>query len=287
MDYREIRQLADRVRGIALELVLEASGARRDPKDRAKWRTERGPLSVSGAKFMSWTEGVGGGGAIDLVLHLRRQGFLDAVSWLAERFPDACAHGSLTSWSRRRELELPRPDPRRLPELERYLIEERALSPSLVGALVEARRIYADSRANAVFVLRGEDGRAVGAELRGTTRRAWRGMAPGSSKDGGYFWVSASLSATEVVLTESAIDALSLAELHPDFLCVSTAGVRADPRWLPRLLNEGRAIYCGFDSDPAGDQLAEAMMALHPSIRRLRPPLKDWNDTLRAQRARD
>ena len=61
---------ADRLRTLPLETVLTLRGARRDRYDRAKWHTERGPLSVTGAKFMNWHQNRGGGGAIDLVMHL-------------------------------------------------------------------------------------------------------------------------------------------------------------------------------------------------------------------------
>ena len=71
----------------------------------------------------------------------------------------------------------------------------------------------------------------VGAELRGTTERRWRGMAPGSQKDRGFFAIPAEARAT-LVLCESAIDALSCFALHPDYRCLSTAGARPNPRWL-------------------------------------------------------
>ena len=32
-----------------------------------------------------------------------------------------------------------------------------------------------------------------------------------------------------------------------------------------------------------GDLMANSLMALYPTVQRLRPPLHDWNDTLRAQ----
>jgi DNA primase len=48
-------------------------------------------------------------------------------------------------------------------------------------------------------------------------------------------------------------------------------------------LNQGCEVYCGFDADPAGDDMARAMIALHPTVKRLRPPEHDWNDVLRAQ----
>jgi hypothetical protein len=40
--------------------------------------------------------------------------------------------------------------------------------------------------------------------------------------------------------------------------------------------------FCGFDSDGAGDRLAQRMIALYPTIRRLRPPNHDWNDVLQS-----
>jgi hypothetical protein len=65
------RARADRLRALPLSAVLVALEAVRDPHDPAKWRTARGILSVSGSKFISWNLDTGGGGAIDLVMHVR------------------------------------------------------------------------------------------------------------------------------------------------------------------------------------------------------------------------
>ena len=119
----------------------------------------------------------------------------------------------------------------------------------------------------------------VGAELRGTGPRVWRGMAPGTCKDAGFFWIGTPGS-QQIVLCESAIDAISCHQLHPQRICISTSGVRTNPRWLSELLARDYAIHCGFDADPAGDAAAARMMALHPAIQRLRPPEHDWNDAL-------
>jgi hypothetical protein len=105
-------------------------------------------------------------------------------------------------------------------------------------------------------------------------------LAPGSRKNSGYFSCGP-VRANELVLCESAIDAISCAALQPDRLCLSTAGARPNPAWLPPLLAHHR-LYCGFDADPTGDQMADAMIAIHPAIHRLRPPLHDWNDVLTA-----
>ena len=51
-----------------------------------------------------------------------------------------------------------------------------------------------------------------------------------------------SLDRQVVVLCESAIDAISCLTLHPGYQCLSTAGARPDPRWLPPLLDQGCQI---------------------------------------------
>lgn len=273
------RARADRLRALPLPVVLAALEATPDPSDPAKWRTARGVLSVTGAKFINWNQGVGGGGAIDLVMHVQQLGFGRALQWLEDRFgtPAPAQPASLFpthAWT------LPPPAVHHWPRVERYLIEERRLPRSLLAPLVQAAIIYADARANAVFLLGDTPASAVGAELRGTTPWPWRGMAPGSRKDRDFFSVSA-VSVQAIVLCESAIDALSCHLLHPTYRCLSTSGARPNPAWLSTLLRLGLPIFCGFDADPTGDAMAKRMCALHPSVRRLRPPAKDWNDGLR------
>ena len=175
---------------------------------------------------------------------------------------------------------LPAPVAENWPLVDRYLVEERKLPRALLSPLVQSGIIYADVRANAVFLLVGPDATPVGAELRGTTALAWRGMAPGSRKDRGFFCLP-STPHEAIVLCESAIDAISCHALHPACRCLSTSGARPDPAWLSALLEQGQPIYCGFDADPTGDAMTQHMRDLHPSIRRLRPPAKDWNDVLR------
>ena len=54
--------------------------------------------------------------------------------------------------------------------------------------------------------------------------------------------------------------------------------------WLKFLLHQAGHIYCGFDADPTGDNMAAAMIALHPVIQRLRPSAHDWSDVLKVSR---
>jgi hypothetical protein len=238
-------------------------------------------LSVQGSKFFHWTQGKGGGGAIDLVMYLHGWDFRRAVEWLESHCPLPSPAASIPA--RAVELQLPPPDPRQLPRVEAYLIQQRALPPALLPPLIQSGDLYADARANAVFLLRGVNQKPVGAELRGTTGACWRGMASGSRKDHGYFSAATSSSPGSILLCESAIDALSALALHPQSRCLSTAGARPDPQWLPDLLRQGLPTACGFDADTTGETMARAMMTLHPAIQRLRPTLHDWNDVLRAK----
>jgi hypothetical protein len=283
MTFQGIRDRADRVRGIPLQEVLLLAGAKRDRYDKAKWHTPKGTISCTAAKFMNWNQGVGGGGAIDLAMHLNSLGFKAAVEWLCRHFHDLDGHHSLEP-ARTKELILPPRDPGKLPVVKRYLTDERAIDPALIRRLIECGRLYADPRGNAVFLLLEKENRLVGAELRGTSSARWHGMAPGSQRDRGYFSVPAPGAAT-VILCESAIDAISCLELHPWCLCVSTSGARANPSWLPALLRQTCEIYCGFDSDPTGETMASDMIALHPEIKRLRPSQHDWNDVLKQYRS--
>jgi hypothetical protein len=282
------RELAARLRTLPLEQVLPLCDAQPDRHDRRKWHTPAGTLSVSGSKFMNWTSGTGGGGAIDLVILLRRLNFKDAVDWLADHFsegrpPEPVAPclptGRRTSAS---ELRLPRPTPSQLPRVRDYLITQRRLPANLVDWLIASGSLYADARANAVFLLRDQHHLPVGAELRGTTELPWHGLTPGSRKDLGCFSVPVQPQPV-AVLCESAIDALSCFALHPEYRCLSTAGARPNPAWLQPLLDQGCQVYCGFDADPTGDAMAAAMTALHPRVQRLRPTQHDWNDALKAQ----
>ena len=326
----DFRRRADLVREIPLEVVLTSWGAVRDHCDRSRWRTPRGPLSVTGTKFFNWHASQGGGGAIDLAMHLGGWNAEQAIEWLEHHlghpaaaapparasadaqpsFHSASPSGSASS-SRggappghelieppacqgpRPQLHLPTASQTHLPRVRRYLIQQRGLSAPILASLIDQGKLYADTRGNAVFVMMaGKPNRPIGAELRGTGRRVWRGLAPGTCKNTGFFWIG-DPGAQHIVLCESAIDAISCLQLHTEHrtaplpgpgLFISTAGVRSDAPWLYSLLARGYRIYCGFDTDEPGETASRQMIGRHPSIQRLRPPGHDWNDVLTAPR---
>ncbi len=177
---------------------------------------------------------------------------------------------------------LPARDDSMLDQVCRYLQDERQLPSTHLEPLIESGTLYADSCGNAVFLLLGKQQRTVGAELRGTGPRVWRGMARGTQKNRGFFWVG-SQELPVIVLCESAIDAISCFALSPDRICISTSGARPDPGWLGELIKRDYDIYCGFDADEVGHAMARQMIHLHPRVKRLSPPGHDWNDVLTAR----
>ena len=164
---------------------LDFFGRGADPRDTSRWRTERGPLSVTGTKFFSWQARHGGGGAIDLVMHLGGWDARRAIGWLwrqlgghlavanpsadnqsdADPASDTRSTSSPASSSGRgaprlarddrqptrcrphHELHLPAASPTNLPRVRRYLTERRGLSATILAALIDEGKVYADRAA--------------------------------------------------------------------------------------------------------------------------------------------
>jgi hypothetical protein len=262
--------------------VLKVCGAGKDKFDKAKWHTEKGAISISGPKFMNWAKGIGGGGAIDLAMHLKNFDFKTAVLWLDTVFSAQHIQTPSNKIKPNPILKLPKKDSTKLPQVINYLVKIRSIPLSLVRDLINSAKLYADTKGNTVFLLLGKGKRIVGAELRGTNHIIWRGMAKGSRKDLGFFRVK-SRHPDKIILLESAIDAISFFALYPNCLAISTSGASPNPAWLRSFINTESEIYCGFDSDDTGEKAAKKMIALYPTIKRLRPPKHDWNDVLKAK----
>lgn len=227
---------------------------------------------------MNWHRGVGGGGAIDLAMHLHHLDFKQALDWLEQHFPGPFTPEP-TPVKLRPPFQLPPPDPSKLSAVRHYLVAQRGIPCQLITSLIRSHHLYADRKANAVFLLLGKEDQPVGAELRGTTERRWHGLAPGSQKDLGFFSIPP-VPRPKIILCESAIDALSCFALHPEHRCLSTAGARPNPPWLAPLIAQGHELFCGFDTDVVGESMARAMIDLYPSTKRLRSSHHDWNDLL-------
>jgi len=278
-------------RNIPLDRVAAALGYRRDPADRARFRRRGSVISINGQKFFDHLSGTGGGGAIDLVIHATGCRFPDALRFLGGH--EGRERTTAIPGAPRR-LRLPGPSPHAWPGVRDALARQRALSAEVLEACLGRGLLYADHRLNAVFVCRNVSGNPTGAEIVGTAPRPggkpFRGMAPGSRKARGGFWLPCDRNPPAVViLTESAVDAISARSLRIEetreagTVVVSTAGVaRSVPPWIENW-KPGR-IVCAYDADSAGDAAAERLALSDPRVVRLQPSgAKDWNDMLRRQ----
>lgn len=275
-------------RNIPLDRVAAALGYRKDPADRARFKREGSVISINGEKFFDHLRGTGGGGAIDLVIHATGCRFPEALRFLGGHEGQRKA-AALQPTPRR--LRLPRPSPRAWPRTRDALVRQRALRADVLEACHSRGFLYADKRLNAVFVCRSASGNPTGAEILGTAPQAdgkrFRGMAPGSRKARGGFWLHCDRNHPAVViLTESAVDALSARSLRVEgtrengAVVASTAGIAsAVPTWIEDW--KPKRIICAYDADSAGDGAAERLAANDPRVIRLRPGgAKDWNEIL-------
>jgi hypothetical protein len=283
MKYNQIKQMAEKLRKIPLIDIIINSGAIRDKYDQHKFQTSKGTISITGQKFKNWSLGKGGGGSIDLVMHLYQLDFCSAVIWLSNNYYSNVnsEHVPILTPEKKTKLILPENNERNLPIVISYLNQERKIPINMIRKLINSGKLYADDKANAVFPLTGKNGKIEGAELRGTGEKQWRGMAAGTKKNMGAFSVKSTFP-ENLVICESAIDAISYFVLNPNCIAVSTSGVTSSfPGWLYEISKNEIKIYCGFDDDEAGNRCAEKMITMFPEVQRKKPEKHDWNDVLK------
>jgi len=313
----DYKALAASVRAVPLESVIERLGGQVDRYNSAKWRLDGEHISITDERFYNHDRQQGGG-AIDLVMHATGHDYKEAVAYLRDTHGAEAAltaatwHGArqahteaqgIVEHAERPAFRAPPPDDARWPQVRAYLINERALPARLVDQMHGRGLIYADHRANAVFLRQDADGQAVGGSLRGTASGSeFKGLAAGSRRDAGHFSFTMGeprqFQAPQVYLTESPIDALSRAALllrageRGEMVFASTDGHGELPtRQVDDGLTRHALIHCGFDRDAGGDTLWARVRERYPdagSLVRDLPPkgAKDWNDALRQQSAR-
>jgi hypothetical protein len=128
----------------------------------------------------------------------------------------------------------------------------------------------------------------MGASLRGTAGKnnTFKGLAPGTWRSQGWFYTVVGGSGQDpiqrVVLTESAIDALSYHTLYPSgkkILYLSTDGAGFVP---VEQLQRISQITIVLDRDQTGEEMASRLLEELPQANRQVPSRKDWNEELKA-----
>jgi hypothetical protein len=168
-------------------------------------------------------------------------------------------------------------------------LTSRGIGPDILMLPRFAGRVRVDERNNALFPHYDQEG-LCGYEVK---NKGFTGFAPGGVKG---LWHSQALSTDrQLVLTESAIDAISHQVLHPDELWsryMSTGGELSPKQ--PALLRAameklpgGAVVLLAFDNDQGGEKLADEVRSFAPAGRELRRVVpdvgKDWNDMLKSR----
>ncbi len=284
------------LREIPLTQMAHELGLDPDPRDKHKWRNEYQVINITGSKFYDFHQMKGGGGAIDLVMHVERCNFSDAVTWLKDRWGESAAIQVITGQAEqvmaqkpRGEFVLPERSDEHWQSVREYLTRTRGLPGRLVDQLYDQGVIYADERQNAVFVRRSlEEGEVMGASLRGTAGvdNSFKGLAYGTRRSQGWFHTVAGGEGEDpiqrVVIVESAIDVLSYQTLFSPqvrTLYLSTDGAGYVPL---EGLQKVPQIAIAVDRDEAGEDMALRLMQGLAQSERLVPSRKDWNEDLLA-----
>ena len=303
----KLREEAARLRGLPLEDVLTKWHLARDAagstKTQSQWRDAGGQhrITVTGARWYDHNAERGGGGAIDLVTHLDDCTPKAAISALASRFGGETAEGAAVAHAiakaRQEAAEAakqppppfaaPAPSPGLWEPARRFLTRERRLSEGVVDEAHRRGDLYADSRGNVVALQRDLAGAVVGAELRGTGAARFVGVAKGSRPDQGA-WCLRVGQGGPLVLAESVVDALSLADLRgprQPAVYASTAGnagAQADHPIVSAAVAARVPIHVAADNDDQGRRfLARYTERWGKAVRDALPKgVKDWNDAL-------
>ena len=287
--------IANSVREIPLKDVAYQLGLEPDPKDQHKWLGEHHTINITGSKFYDWKEMKGGGGAIDLVMHVNKCDFSQSVAWLNDRLGESATISAATYKTRNiiktepvREFSPPVSELDKWQAVRKYLTRNRKLPSGLVDRLHERGLIYADHNQNAVFIRRALDEEKItGASVRGTVGEdnKFKGLAPGSKRSEGWFYFTKGEQKSDpvrrVVLVESPIDAMSLSVLErtdsKKTLYLSTDGAGQIPTGY---LKEIGSVVIALDRDRAGREMTQRIKSQLPGASTKTPLSNDWNQDL-------
>jgi hypothetical protein len=165
-----------------------------------------------------------------------------------------------------------------------YLTVARGLPADTLRRANTADLLRAGILGTVWFKHRTLDGTPTGWEMRGP---GYQAFSKGGSKV--LFWIANPLTATRIAITESAIDALSLATIErwPDHTAYVSTGGGFGPlaaETLRAMVSNGPQLVAATDNDAGGHLIAERLHKLaveaDATFDRLLPTAKDWNAQL-------
>lgn len=168
-----------------------------------------------------------------------------------------------------------------------YLIRTRGLSEQTVQSCIDMGLLYQDTRYNAVFVCKDEQGKVIGYEIKGTNTNTPR---PFKNCNGNAVFRFVCGEPTGVIAFESAIDLLSYYDIYKDelthHLLVSMGGCRHEILEQVLTAHPEYKVCIATDNDEKGNKFYDNFRHNHSNITifRRKSTLKDWNDDIRQKK---
>lgn len=271
------------LRELDLGNVCAWAGLKQDSGDKRQFKGNGYRININGFSWYDHEAGRGGGGAINLTMHLRHCAFNDAVEYLASQDLSTVVV-TKTEPSKKQasgNSYVPTRFDANLPHVINYLTQQRRINPALVQWCIDKGLIYADGFKNCVFMYG-----YVGCELRGTSKTKWR-AAHGKLEQP---FLLPCANTNTIAIVENAIDALSYREIHKSH-AVAAIGGNANKTIMTGVVELVKSkwhleIASAFDNDNGGET-AHAMLlkiaeqhGVKEKVYRMKPNAKDWNDHL-------
>ena len=308
MAQQDREALITQARAMDLEQVAISLGLERYTSDKSKWHFGSHAISISANKglFNDWHAHKGGSGAIDLVLHVNEDwDFKQAVEWLTGEsmvpvpsFQEAQAILEAAQQPTVEPLVIPKTASASWGQVHTYLTQNRQIPADIVNQAFQQGSVFADERGNAVFTMQQlrqdsltreasntlRAGAITGYALRGTDSD-YKHITKGSSKADGWFLFHSGANTQRIVITESPIEALSLAamERSDHTLYLALNGNSPLPvEQLQHHIDQGGEVITAFNNDAAGMNLSARVLQQIPEAITLYPEsnVNDWNEQL-------
>ena len=210
-------------------------------------------VNVNTNQWTCFSENKGGTNAVNCLTEMLGMDFKTAVRELAGGSISYTPRRENNSFSAvKKQLVLPEKADN-MKKVFAYFCQTRKINSEIVSQLAHDKLLYQDTRGNAVFVHRDENGKIVGAEIQGTNSEIrYKGVAQGTSES--VFAVKIG-EPKKAYVFESAIDLLSFKQLaNPEKIqnsvLVSMAGLK--PNTLKSLAESGVKMFSCVDNDEAG-----------------------------------
>jgi Plasmid recombination enzyme len=266
--------------------------------ERSAWRHQDHAIHINGTQFYDWdsTHQSGGGGAIDLVMHVLGADFKSAVAWLADRFGETAVQiaGRDYAQAAAQQAEVPRfvppvPSPQAWPRVRADLVAQQ-LPGGLLDQLHEQGLIYADEAGAVVFLQRDWVTQAVTGAHRLIADRFSGPMLGSDMSKGRFFWLRggrATDAVQRVVVGQTPMDALALGLLGP--LPKGRTMYLAADEELPIGYLQGfpaKRVVVALNQDELGQRLAQQARQALPQVRQMQPEQMDWIRALQVEQRR-